>query len=327
VRTADTRDRLLLTDERTALDVRGDWVVLNDGGHGFYRVRYPTEMVDALIAEAGLQPLERFNLVSDAWATTLAGQSPLRDFVALIRQLADEDDPDVWAAILGPLHLVDRVVPDDDRPAFRTGSLRATLVGALGTLGGDADVHAEAARLHAAYLRDRSAVDPDLVAPIVGILARNGGEGEYTEFLHRHRNPATPQEEVRYLYALAELRHPGLVRRTLDMALTDVRVQNAPFLIGQVMANRVGGRAAWEFVKDQWDAISERFPSKLIPRMLESITALVEPDLAGDVHGFLAEHPLTSGEKLVEQAEERLDVNIAFRQREEPTLGQTFAAS
>ena len=352
LRTADTRDRVLLTDERTALDVRGDWVVLNDGGHGFYRVRYPTEMVDALIAEAGLQPLERFNLVSDAWATTLAGQSPLRDFVALIRQLAGEDDPDVWAAILGPLHLVDRVVPDEDRPAFerfvrdlvgpafgrvgwtgaadeddRTGSLRATLVGALGTLGGDADVHAEAARLHAAYLRDRSAVDPDLVAPIVGILARNGGEGEYTEFLHRHRNPATPQEEVRYLYALAELRHPGLVRRTLDMALTDVRVQNAPFLIGQVMANRVGGPAAWEFVKEQWDAISERFPSKLIPRMLESITALVEPDLAGDVHGFLAAHPLTSGEKLVEQAEERLDVNIAFRQREEPTLGQTFAAS
>ena len=354
LRSSIGRDRLLLTDEEARLDLdrSSNWVVVNDGGHGFYRVRYPIELVDALIAEADLQPLERFNLVSDTWAMTLAGQSPLRDFVTLIRQLPDEDDPDVWAAMLGPLHLVDRIIADDDRPAFegfvrdlvgpafarlgwtsasgeddRTGSLRATLVGTLGTLGGDPDVRAEATRLHAAYLEDRSAVDADLVAPIVGVLARTGGEEEYTTFLHRHRNPETPQEEVRYLYALAELPHPAFVRRTLDMALSDVRVQNAPFLIGQVLANRAGGRDAWTFVKDQWDTIAERFPSKLIPRMLESITALVEPDLATDVHGFLAEHPLTSGEKLVEQAEERLDINIAFRERERSTLGETFAAS
>ena len=351
LRGADGEQERLLLSERSATVPAADWIVVNDGGHGFYRVSYPPEMVGALIAQADLGALERFNLVSDTWATTLAGRAQLRDFVTLIGQLRDEDDPDVWSAMLGPLYLVDRVIGDDARPRFeafvrdlvgpafdrlgwtsqpgeddRTGSLRATLVGALGTLGDDADVHAEAARLHDAYLEDRSAVDPDLVAPVVGILARTGGEAEYTSFLSRHRTPATPQEEVRYLYALAEFRHPSLVRRTLDMALTEVRVQNAPFLIGQVMTNRVGGRAAWTFVKEKWDAIVDRFPSKLLPRMLESMTALVEADIAADVHRFLADHPLTSGEKLVEQAEERLDINVAFREREEPTLAETFGA-
>ena len=351
---AARHDRVLLTD-RSATIASGSgsgWVVVNDGGSGFYRVRYPAEMVAALIAEAGLEPLERFNLVSDTWAMTLAGQTPLRDFVGLIARMSAEDDPDVWAAMLGPLHLVDRFVPDDVRPSFeafvrtlvapaferigwtagpgeddRTGSLRAALVGALGTLGADADVRGEAARLHAAYLEDRAAVDADLVAPIISMLARSGGEEEYTTFLQRYRNPETPQEEVRYLYALAEMPHPALVRRTLEMALSEVRIQNAPFVIGYSMSNRVGGAAAWSFVKEQWSTIVERFPSKLLPRMLEGITALVDREVASDVHEFLAEHRLAAGEKLIEQAEERLDINVAFGEREAPALRETFATS
>jgi puromycin-sensitive aminopeptidase len=348
------RQRLLLSDEATTIRfaARPEWIVVNDGGSGFYRVHYPVEWAERLVTTPDvLDALERYNLVSDAWAATLAG-APLTGFAALARHFGNETDPDVWAAVLGPLALVDRFADDDGRtvlrafvrdlagPALRrlgwepeadeedrTGSLRATLFGALGLLGDDPEVKEQAATLHAAYLEDRSAVPGDLVAPAVAILARNGGEAEYTTFLERMRHPQTPQEEMRYLMALADVPHRSLVQRTLDLALTEIRVQNAPFLLAAGLGNRAGGDLAWDFVAERWYEIRTRFPSKLMPRMLEGITALVNGSVAERVHAFLDEHPIEGGELLIGQSRERLDINVAFRQREEANVAAVFGAA
>jgi puromycin-sensitive aminopeptidase len=345
--------RILLSDatDHVTFDSAPDWVVVNDGGSGYYRVHYPPELAQRLVADTELlAPLERFILVSDAWAAVLAGHSPLADFIELIRHFRAERDPDVWAAVLGPLNLVDRIAAPDHRPGLaafvrslvrpgfeelgwepapgetgRTGSLRAAFVGVLGTVGADPDVRQKAAELHAAYLRDRSAVPGDLAAPILAIAARNGGEEEYTTFLNRTRHPETPQEEVRYLMALADVPHKALLRRTLDMAITEVRTQNAPFLIATARGNRAAGEDAWHFIEEHWEDLRRRFPSKLIPRMLEGITALVDPDVAAAVHRFLDGHPVPGGDLLINQTRERLDVNVAFRQREEPGLAALFS--
>jgi puromycin-sensitive aminopeptidase len=340
------RQRLLLSDGATTLSFLSPpaWLVVNDGGHGFYRVRYPDDHAQRLLEPGRLDALERFNLVSDAWAATLAGNAALAGFLALANRLDAEDDPDVWSAILSPLSLVDRFA-GDTRPRLaayvralvgpalarvgweraadesdRTGTLRAILVEALGNLGTDPDTIERARTLHAAYLADRSAVDGDLVPAVVRIVARNGGEAEYATFLERTRHPETPQEEIRYLMALAEVPHPGLLRRTLDLALTEVRVQNAPFLVAAAMGNRAAGHLAWEFVEEHWSQLSARFPHKLLPRMIEGVTALVDPDLARRVRRFLEAHPISGSERLVEQSLERLDVNVAFRLCEEPNL-------
>ena len=50
-----------------------DWVVVNAGGHGFYRVQYAPPLLKKLTgALTKLAPIERFNLVSDAFALTQA---------------------------------------------------------------------------------------------------------------------------------------------------------------------------------------------------------------------------------------------------------------
>ena len=50
--------------------------------------------------------------------------------------------------------------------------------------------------------------------------------------------------------------------------------------------------------------------------MLEGIASQADAGLASRARAFLAAHPVKQGEKLVEQTLERLDVNVAFRQRE-----------
>lgn len=349
--------RVLLTGRSTAIDLAGplDWVVVNDGAWGFYRVRYEASLLRQLttVMLSELSPLERLGVASDTWAAVLAGHSPLSDFVQLTRLLQDENDPDVWGAVLGPLGLLDRTIDDAGRPALqasvrkvvgpafgrlgwdltpdepeRLGTLRARLLLALGTLGADPDVRAEAARRHAAYLEDRSAIAPDLVTAVVTVMAQAGGEAEYEILLRQFRRAATPQEEVRYLYALAASEVEPLLRRTLDMCLSgEVRTQDAPYVIGTILGSRAGHRVAWTFVTEHWEAILSRFPDNSIPRMLEGITGIADPTLAPAIHQFLDSHPVPQGEKQIAQARERLDINVAFAQRVGGSLAEELTRS
>jgi puromycin-sensitive aminopeptidase len=346
--------KLLLSDGSATIDFgdsKVDWIVVNAGGSGFYRTRYAPELLRRLTADLGaaqLSAVERYNLVSDTWAATWAGLAPVDDFIDLVRLFGDEDDPTVWSAIVAPFGLMERALPADRRaglqafvrrlagPAFeRLGwtaaagegekipTLRALLLGTLGTVGADADVRWRAGELHAEYLRDRSAVDADIVPALVSIAAHTGGEAEYQQFLDRYRDPATPQEEVRYLMALANFGHEGLLRRTLDMAATEVRTQNAPYVINGALGNREHGDLAWSWLKDHWSELLDKFPDNSHSRMIEGVSSL-SPEVADDVRAFLSANPIKAGQKTVEQTLERLDVNVAFRRREGERLAALF---
>jgi puromycin-sensitive aminopeptidase len=349
------RTRILLSDETTSVQLSGpaDWVVLNDGAWGFYRVRYEASLLRDLTAVmlGELGPLERLTLISDTWAAVLAGHSPLSDFLQMISLLQDETDPDVWGAVLEPLGLLDRIISDEQRPVLqafvrrvagpafarlgwepaagepeRVGTVRARLLQALGTLGADPDIRAEAKRRFAVYLQDRTSLAPDLVTAVVSVVAQAGGEEEYTILLEQFRQAATPQDEIRYLYALGASQVPSLLRRTLDMCLAgEIRTQDAPYLVGSLLSSRAGYRLTWEFVTAQWDTLVSRFPSNSIPRMLEGIAGVVDPELAPAIHQFLAAHPIPQGEKQIAQARERLDINVAFGQRVRATLADELA--
>ena len=135
------------------------------------------------------------------------------------------------------------------------------------------------------------------------------------------RTGSTPQEEQRYLYALADVRDAGQMERVLDLAMTpEVRTQNAPFLIGACLANRDHGPLAWKLVHERWDEMNERFPTNSIVRMLHGIRLVSDPALAADIEAFLAEHPVPQGKHIVGQHVERMRVSVALREREAGAL-------
>jgi puromycin-sensitive aminopeptidase len=331
------------TGPATATSGGAPGLLVNAGGSGYFRVSYPTAMVELLAARlADLAPLERYNLVSDTWAASLSGQSPTTDVLRLARALVEsgEGDPSVWSVVLGALGLFDRVVPDTDRPVVagaarallgplaqalgwdprpddgeRTPTLRSSVLRTLGTIGEDPDTQAEAATRFARS--PDSALHPDTASAVLDIVATHGGVAEYEAFLARYRDPANPQEEVRYLYALASFAQPDLANRTFDLAMTEVRTQNAPFVLQSLLANRVTGPGVWHRVTEQWDELVARFPSNILPRMLDGIRGLcAPPELARQVTTFVEDHPLAAGGRTVEQILERLAVNGAFAERE-----------
>ena len=328
----------------------GPWLV-NAGGSGFYRTAYPDATVEALCRQLGsLTPLERYNLVSDAWAVALAGRGSLAGFLGVARALGDsgEGDPSVWSVVLGAFGLFDRVVPDADRAALaaatralfgpvarrlgwdpspdddeRTPALRASVLRTLGTIGEDAAVRAEAARRFAA-----GPLHPDTESAVLDVVAATGGRAEFDAFLARYRAPANPQQENRYLYALTSFDDEELARSTFDLALSEVRTQNAPFVLQLLIANRATGPAIWERVTGHWDELVDRFPANILPRMLDGVRALCgSPTLAAEVTAFIEDHPLPSGGKTVEQILERLAVSVAFGVRHGSTLASDLAAA
>nr|MDQ3757135.1 M1 family metallopeptidase [Actinomycetota bacterium] len=290
--------RLLLDERSTGVDLGGtpDWVVVDEGGWGVYRVQYDDSLFRALLDRLhDLDALERYSLAEDTWALVLGGRAPLDAFLDLARLLAaGEEDTSVWSVLLGGLDLLERSLPDERKGEVRSlvgtlcrpvldrlgwaadagepetrRTLRAQTIRALGTLGRDEEVRTQAAEVVAKLGSDVTAVDPDVAGAAVAVAAHAGGEAEYAEYLRRWREATVPQEEQRYLYALAGFEDPALVARTLDLSFGEVRTQNAPFLVSYLLANRVGGAQAWEFLEAHWDDVLQRFPEPLLDRMLE----------------------------------------------------------
>ncbi len=344
--------KLLMTERDATVEMGGkvEWALLNEGGHGFYRVHYAPELLAGLTRNLGeLAPIERFGLVSDTWAATVAGMGPLREFIKMARLFSTETDLNVWRALLGAFNYLDMIVSDADRPALAsavraiagsaaerlgweakpgeselTRQLRGTLIGALGTIGDDRAVQSRAAELYARFEDNPESADRDLAPALIGILAHTGDAKRYAEFSRKFKSARTPQEEQRYLFSLAGFRDPKLLERTMAMALDgQVRTQNAPYLMHALLLNPASRYAAWEFTRRNWEEMAKKFPDNALPRMCEAVVALL--DREDEVNAFFATHRVRLGAKIIDQHLERLSVAVGFRNREGAKLAATIA--
>jgi hypothetical protein len=187
----------------------------------------------------------------------------------------------------------------------------------MGTLGADPGAR-ERSR---AVLGGEEAADPALVAAAVNVVAASGTAADFDDFVVRMKAAATPQEEQRYLYALADFPDAEQAGRLLAMTVTDeVRTQNAALLLRRALVNRDQGVQAWDFLVEHWDTLNSRLPSNSIARMLEGVRSLSSPDVASRVFAFFEDHEVPQGDKILAQHLERLEVNVALRSRESDAL-------
>ncbi len=334
-----------LNDEEARIEFNApaQWIVVNAGQHGFYRVRYAPELMERLKEnlQEKLSAVERFGLINDNWNTTLAGLTTIEDYLTLVKLFRDENDRNVWSAILSSCYYLNRLLDSEQRSAFqafvkdlvgpaaaRLGwqprnqeedlarQLRGELLAALGTLGEDAATHLEASNRYARYKSDRSSVDCNLVPALISIVAHCGGRAEYEEFRSNVKKASTPQEEQRYLFSLADFRGADLLRQTLGLTINgEVRSQNAPYLMRALLLNPYGRVEAWSYMKEHWEEMLKQYPDNTIVRMCDGITALATPELEADVNRFFALHPVKQGGKTVEQHLEKLRIAVTCKQR------------
>ena len=342
---------LLEGSPRILTGAAGDPVTVNSGASGFYRDDPSPEVLAAVASEGpgDRNAEERHGLVDDAWAATLAGSLDAPAYLDLVlRGFVDERDLTVWQAIAGTLAHLRRLLeagaaqrfcelvvaasdtaaadlgfdPPADGEDERTSELRATLLRLRGAV---AD---HAATIEACRQRLDNP-DPTLAAAALSVVAAHGDAEDFAWVRERFETASDPQTEQRHLAALADFGDPELVRTILEGTLDgSVRTQDGPYLVRRALLNRVCGAEAWDFLAEHWDRLLGIFPTNYsLARMLEGVTALDRAELAAGVHAFMAEHPLPQGAKQVAQHLERLDINVAMRERESSRLAAAILSS
>jgi puromycin-sensitive aminopeptidase len=337
-----TQERLLLEGGDATFTFAGpvDWVVVNDGAWGYYRVQYSEDLWRRLAAAdpvSVLAPLERLQLVGDTWAGVVSDRSDLVGWAAAASAVAADPDPDVWGSLGAVLRALELIADDRDRAAIedlarrlarsawegvgwdprpgesdRTSIARGRIMLALAGPGADTEVIDEASRRFRAHLADPAGghLAPDLIRPAGQVAVAHGGADAWSAALAAYQGTDVALEQLRYLYALTETPLAELRVRTLEMTIgPDVRSQDAPFVIGAILSQPRAAEGVWAWLESHWDAVAGRFPSSLTIRMLEAVATVVDAGLAERIRTFCRDAGLPVSAVRLEQVLERVDPN------------------
>lgn len=346
----------LLGREALRVPLEDGWtsVVVNQGGYGFYRVAYDPALWERLMPViADLTPLERLGLTDDVWAAVLADAVPLPQAVRLWRALKDVPDPDLWSMVFRHLTLLEALADDDERSVVqslvrevarplweglsweppvgenvRQGRLRAVLLRMLGTIGADPSVQAEAKRRFAAHVAQQTTIAPELLTAVAEVVAASGGEPDWHRLHEAFVGASTPQDQTRYLYALANVGDPSLVARTLALYMSSaVRVQDSAGALGWALRNRHAQRATWDLVEARWEEITRKYPPAMLQALVSPLATVMDEPLAERMTAWLDAHPIPELVRPLAQAKELQSIHRALAGRLRGRLASWLAAA
>jgi aminopeptidase N/puromycin-sensitive aminopeptidase len=321
---------------------------LNANGLGYYRADYvPTPENLTNVRQASQS--EQTWFLDNEWALTYSGRHPISAYLDSARAVSSSRARGLWDLLDGRFaFLNDFVVTDADRPAFNawvqttfkpvmkdigwdtkpsetaeTKEVRDEVFFILGVAGRDPDAIAKARQLTDAYMQNPDSVDPNIVETALRIAAENG-DAKLWDAFHTHMQQAkTPGEHYNYLTALERFRDPALLERTLQLAMSDeVRSQDTPRVIGNVMRNGAGGKIAWEFVRTNFQQIKAKSSVWSAAFMLFSAGNLCSTQANEELQQFYQQVHLPAAERGVKQAVERNADCARFRDKQQPALAQ-----
>jgi puromycin-sensitive aminopeptidase len=329
-----------------------DWVVANAGGHGFYRTSYSDDLFEALLSNVDdLGDNERYALVSDTLGFVRNGAAPVSDFLDLIARFQDEEEQAIWSVVTGGLGLIEHhALTETARPAFqgfvadlvgpaldrlgwepRDGDtdlqrkLRGDLIATMGNLARDGASIGHCRDL-AGRILDGETFDPEVCTAALSVFAKNGDDDEHDRLWDAYQRATTPLEQVRYLRSVASVETEPEALDTLNMIVDgDIRTQDGFWVFARLLGGGAGP-SVWADARSRWDDLLAVMPGMTKTRVVEGLPALSQPEVAADVKGFFAEHPLPEAARSLEQRLELLDSNVRLRERETEAVTAYFSA-
>ena len=328
------------------------WFYGNAAEGGFYRPRQDAESLAALTQDGcqRLDAVERMGLVGHQWALVRSGQAELASVLDLLSSLGNEPDFEVLEAIASPIAALDDQVAsaagdatraalqswirDTWGPAWRdlgwSGAneeasqlRRGSLLRIVGLLGEDPTIADQAASHFESYLDDSTVLDPNLADALVAISARNGDLERFTKLRGSLEFSETPQERRRHQLALADFREPKTIDQCLNMTLTpEVATQDVGFLLMRSLSNRVARPKTWNFIRDNWEKLSNRLPPMMASRLVEATASLQTKEYRREVSAFFRANPVPTGARALKIAMERFDIGEELRRRCAPELAK-----
>ena len=349
----------VMTDESRTLNIAGacaPWVFANAGAHGYYRTAYPSELLKAMAprVETDLTAPERLSLLDDEWALMRAGRHDAGDYLTLASGFGRERTGGVLEEVARRLgNIGEDLTTEATRTRFETftrsllrplfdevgftaargdtddlRSLRAVLIGALGTIGQDRDVIAQSRAALDRSLSGGAPLEPTVAGAIVKTAATHGDAKLFDTLAAAADRAASPEEQYRYLYALGDFRDAALLERGLERSLTpQLRSQDTAIYLAQFLVNPVARSRAWTFVREHWTVLEPKVTiSGGDVNLIRSLGAFCDARPRDEIAAFFAAHALPGAARTLTQTIEQITNCIALRETQTPAVAAWLAA-
>ncbi|KAH9498825.1 hypothetical protein Btru_005237 [Bulinus truncatus] len=319
----------------------GDWVKLNAGTVGVYRVMYPTDMLERLIPAVknlSLPPKDRLGLQSDLFALSRAGLGSAVDVLKVTQAFENERDYTVWSNLSSNISTISTILQyaEETYPAFKQyvrrlfskiaetvgwdakpgedtliPMLREVVLSRMGRSGDEATI-AEARKRFEAHCNGTAKLSADLRSCVYSTVLHNGDRETFNQILKLYDEADMQEEKVRISRAMGSVQDKELIQEVLGFSLSEkVRSQDAVFVIGGTTGSVIGRELAWEFVKKHFDVLNGRYEGGfLLSRLVQSTTeSFVTEEKAQEIGDFFKEHEVPAAERTVQQSIENIKLN------------------
>jgi hypothetical protein len=181
---------------------------------------------------------------------------------------------------------------------------------------GDPALRAEARELALAWLANREAVPANMLPAVLDTAARFADVPTYDKLRELTLKTTNLRERSYLVSALARTREPALRGRTLALAIDkDFSGRDALDLIEESLDDEANRRAAFDFMRANYDPLVAKLPEYSMTRLMRSLGDLCTRDERDLFVAFFKDRAasLLGGPRAYRQALERMDLCIAAR--------------
>ena len=317
---------------------------VNPQKHGFYRIIFDKSLSNLNdILSVIINPIDRWSLENDLYATTIYGHTTLNNYLTLVGKLNADTDYLVRSDIIRNLSSLlfhsraEKFYPilqDVSRNYLQTvfsdlgwsakrGEphvnifLRSAVIHLLGRLNDDPIIHAAQSKFDKSL--KKSDLSPDLSATIYGLVAFSRNDSKTLKtFKQLFIKASTQEEKNRLLAGMCWFKNRTLLLDVLNFSKSDsVRSQNMHIPITGMATNPYAVDILWPWLQKNWSSLSEKvgFGNPLFNRIVASISHLVDKTEEKRVRQFFKKNPVPGTERTLEQVLERVDILHQFKMK------------
>jgi tricorn protease interacting factor F2/3 len=327
--------KLLMERSEESLDVPDgfDSLKLNVEQTGFYRVYY-----DGLydkVWRSEMSPVDRYGIVSDAYAFTVQGKMDFAQYLALVDRYMNEQDylPAFEVSDqLSSLYAITSRIADTSRKFHRTQLkilakkkdensvvLRGSIASKL------ALVDKEYAKDLASRFNQYESAEPDMKQAMV--IAHARASEDFDGLFRNYRNRPSEEEKSRFLIGLTSFSKPALNSRALELASSgEIKKQHVATLLSSAARHVDGRRVAWDWIAKNFEWLRTIYEGTgTLSRLFTYALPILGLDRAEEVAKFFDQHKAPETTKGVEAGLEKLRINHAFLKRIEASEKRTIS--
>ncbi|ODN05748.1 Puromycin-sensitive aminopeptidase [Orchesella cincta] len=328
----------------------GEWVKLNADHIGYYRVIYPSAVLQNFIPSIKskeLQSSDRLGILDDLFATVEAGRSSSDDVLKFMLAYINEESEAVWSAIFKVVGSYDTLLrgtslhekfkayalsllsPTAKRLGWnrkenensQDSVLRTTMLTKMVSLG-CVDTIEEAKSMFAQHIKGDITISPDVKSAVYRAVATEGESGfdAFTDFL---------DEKVRIIAAMGSVKDKQVIQKVLEFGRSnEVNMQDIVTII-MSLSSQGQHEICWEYFKENWQFFRDNFPTGhfLINRVVKNVTSGFKSDeKAAEIENFFKENQIKGVGRSLSQSLEKIRIRKVWLERDTSCL-QTFLSS